>query len=50
MALSVIQPVNPDLVKLYCVHEEKTDEVDQNLEVSHTKQPNAASSLVWILI
>ena len=26
---SVIQPVNPDLVKLYCVHEEKTDEVDQ---------------------
>lgn len=33
---SVIQPVNPDLVKLYCVHEEKTDEVDQNLEASHT--------------
>lgn len=32
---SGIKPVNPDLVKLYCVHAEKTDEVDQNLEASH---------------
>lgn len=24
------KPVNPDLVKLHCVHEEKTDEADQN--------------------
>ena len=33
---SELKPVNPDLVKLYCVHEEKTDEVDKNLEASHT--------------